>query len=101
MNNRDVSQVSAEGVPTEPSMTRCTRSASPGATGKSSALLRREEILVQISHKSSLPGRCQDPNQKIVAMGNAFSDIECEDVTEGRTDSIFSASINVFTEKRQ
>lgn len=77
-------QVSAERVPTEPSMTRCTRSANPGAAGESSALWDHEEFSVQISHKSCPPGRCQDPNQKIVAMGDAFSDIKCERVTDGR-----------------
>lgn len=77
-------QASAERVPTEPSMIGCTRSANPGAAGESSALLNCEELSVQISHKSSLPGRCQDPNQKIVAMGDAFSDIKCEDFTDGR-----------------
>lgn len=44
-------------------------------------LYKTRNFSVQPSHKSSLPGRCPNPDQVIVARGDAFSDIKCEDAT--------------------
>lgn len=61
-------------------MTRCSRGVNPGAPGKSSAS-QNIHFSVRASHKSSLPGRCRNPDQVIVAKGDAFSDIKCDDAT--------------------
>lgn len=39
-----------------------------------------KDISVQTSNKSSFPGRCPNPDHKIVATGDAFNDIKCDDV---------------------
>lgn len=53
-------------------------------------------------HRSFLPGRCQDPNQKMVAVGNAFSDIQCEDVPHGRKRPTSSLPLGGgFTQKQR